>query len=132
MSSIVSGYEYDIFISYRHNNNRSGCVTEFVAALQEELAATYEVIWVYNHLPSEKSLPPMEQAIQHSLQLDDAIAESHLAMARMKMIMHFNILKRQQKCMRGMLYFKYTIRSFPEFEKDPRTKLLFKIIGLPY
>ena len=40
MSSILSGYEYDIFISYRHNDNRSGWVTEFVNALQEELAAT--------------------------------------------------------------------------------------------
>ncbi len=40
MASILSGYEYDIFISYRHNDNRSGWVSEFVAALQEELAAT--------------------------------------------------------------------------------------------
>src|SRR5690349_7817702 len=40
MSSIVPGFEYDIFISYRHNDNRSGWVTEFVNALQEELAAT--------------------------------------------------------------------------------------------
>jgi TolB-like protein len=40
MPSIVSGFEYDIFISYRHNDNRSGWVTEFVNALQEELAAT--------------------------------------------------------------------------------------------
>jgi TolB-like protein len=40
MASIVPGYEYDIFISYRHNDNRSGWVTEFVNALQEELAAT--------------------------------------------------------------------------------------------
>jgi TolB-like protein/HD superfamily phosphodiesterase/Flp pilus assembly protein TadD len=40
MASIVSGFEYDIFISYRHNDNRSGWVTEFVKALQEELAAT--------------------------------------------------------------------------------------------
>jgi TolB-like protein len=40
MASIVQGYEYDIFISYRHNDNRSGWVTEFVAALKEELAAT--------------------------------------------------------------------------------------------
>ncbi len=40
MASIVPGYEYDIFISYRHNDNRSGWVSEFVAALQEELAAT--------------------------------------------------------------------------------------------
>src|SRR5450759_1678946 len=40
MASIVPGYEYDIFISYRHNDNRSCWVTEFVAALQEELSAT--------------------------------------------------------------------------------------------
>jgi len=40
MSSILPGYEYDIFISYRHNDNRSGWVTEFVKALREELAAT--------------------------------------------------------------------------------------------
>jgi len=39
MPSIITGYEYDIFISYRQNDNRSGWVTEFVAALQEELAA---------------------------------------------------------------------------------------------
>lgn len=40
MASILSGYEYDIFISYRHNDNRSDWVTEFVNALKEELAAT--------------------------------------------------------------------------------------------
>jgi eukaryotic-like serine/threonine-protein kinase len=40
MPSIVPGFEYDIFISYRHNDNRSGWVTDFVNALQEELAAT--------------------------------------------------------------------------------------------
>ena len=48
MSSILSGFEYDIFISYRHNDNRSGWVTEFVKALQEELAATIkEPVSVY-------------------------------------------------------------------------------------
>jgi len=40
MASILPGYEYDIFISYRHNDNRSGWVTEFVKNLQEELATT--------------------------------------------------------------------------------------------
>lgn len=40
MPSIVPGFEYDIFISYRQNDNRSGWVTEFVRNLQEELAAT--------------------------------------------------------------------------------------------
>ncbi len=38
MPSLIQGFEYDIFISYRHN--RSGWVTEFVEALQEELAST--------------------------------------------------------------------------------------------
>ena len=48
MSSIVEGFEYDIFISYRHNDNRSDWVTEFVKALQEELAATIkEPISIY-------------------------------------------------------------------------------------
>ncbi len=40
MASIFSGYEYDIFISYRQNDNRTGWVTDFVKALQDELAAT--------------------------------------------------------------------------------------------
>jgi TolB-like protein len=40
MPSVIQGFEYDIFISYRHNDNRSGWVTDFVNALQEELAAT--------------------------------------------------------------------------------------------
>ncbi|KAA9339125.1 hypothetical protein F0P96_00385 [Hymenobacter busanensis] len=41
MPAILPGYEYDIFISYRHNDNLfDGWVTEFVNRLQEELAAT--------------------------------------------------------------------------------------------
>ncbi len=40
MSSLIEGFEYDVFISYRQNDNRSGWVTEFVQQLQEELAAT--------------------------------------------------------------------------------------------
>src|SRR6185369_8325911 len=40
MPSLHPGFEYDIFISYRQNDNRSGWVTEFVKILEEELAAT--------------------------------------------------------------------------------------------
>src|SRR5688572_10320073 len=40
MPSLLADFEYDIFISYRHNDNRSGWVTDFVNALQEELAST--------------------------------------------------------------------------------------------
>jgi TolB-like protein len=48
MASIIPGYQYDIFISYRHNDNRSGWVTDFIAALQDELASTMkEPVSVY-------------------------------------------------------------------------------------
>jgi len=40
MPALIPEYEYDIFISYRHNDNRTGWVTDFVEALQDELAAT--------------------------------------------------------------------------------------------
>lgn len=40
MASILPDFEYDIFISYRQNDNRSGWVSDFVKALEEELAAT--------------------------------------------------------------------------------------------
>lgn len=41
MASIFSGYEYDIFVSYRHNDNQyDGWVTEFVEKLRRELVAT--------------------------------------------------------------------------------------------
>src|SRR6267142_2234877 len=40
MSSIVSGFEYDIFISYRHNDNLDGWVTDFVHNLEKELKGT--------------------------------------------------------------------------------------------
>jgi TolB-like protein/Tfp pilus assembly protein PilF len=41
MPSIVSGYGYDIFISYRQNDNKyDGWVSEFVTNLQRELEAT--------------------------------------------------------------------------------------------
>lgn len=48
MPSILTGFEYDIFISYRQNDNRSGWVTDFVKHLNEELAATFkEPVSVY-------------------------------------------------------------------------------------
>lgn len=41
MASRVTGFEYDIFISYRHNDNKyDGWVTEFVSNLRKELEAT--------------------------------------------------------------------------------------------
>jgi len=43
MASLINGYEYDIFISYRHKDNRyDRWVTEFVANLQKELDSTFK------------------------------------------------------------------------------------------
>ncbi len=49
MSSIIEGYNYDIFISYRQKDNKyDGWVTEFVKNLKKELEATFkEEISVY-------------------------------------------------------------------------------------
>jgi non-specific serine/threonine protein kinase len=49
MSSIIQGYEYDIFISYRQKDNKyDGWITEFVNNLTKELEATFkEEVSVY-------------------------------------------------------------------------------------
>ena len=49
MASLISGFEYDIFISYRQKDNKyDGWVTEFVNNLNRELEATFkEEIGVY-------------------------------------------------------------------------------------
>lgn len=43
MASVIPGYEYDIFISYRQNDNKGDrWVSEFVTALKSELGATFK------------------------------------------------------------------------------------------
>ena len=49
MASLIPGYEYDVFISYRQKDNKyDGWVSEFVENLKKELEATFkEEISVY-------------------------------------------------------------------------------------
>ena len=48
MPSIVPDFEYDIFISYRHNDNLDGWVTDFVLDLEKELKSTLkDSLFVY-------------------------------------------------------------------------------------
>ena len=43
MSSIIEGYNYDIFISYRQKDNKGDrWVSEFVEALKTELESTFK------------------------------------------------------------------------------------------
>ncbi len=48
MASLIPAYEYDIFISYRHNDNLDGWVSDFVRNLEKELRGTIkEPVSVY-------------------------------------------------------------------------------------
>lgn len=43
MASLLSGYEYDIFVSYRQKDNKhDGWVTSFVEHLKGELESTFK------------------------------------------------------------------------------------------
>ncbi len=45
MASLLPGYEYDIFISYRQKANKhDGWVTEFVNNLKGELESTFKEV----------------------------------------------------------------------------------------
>ena len=50
------------------------------------IASCYLNMWFYRHLPSAYCLPLMKQATEQALQLDNGIAESYLALARMKLL----------------------------------------------
>lgn len=49
------------------------------------LASCYLNLWFFSHIPPEQSLPELTRSALLSLELDDELAESHLAVARMKM-----------------------------------------------
>ena len=50
------------------------------------IASCYLNMWFYRHLPSAYCLPLMQEATEKALQLDDGIAESYLALARMQLL----------------------------------------------
>ncbi len=70
MSSLLPEFEYDIFISYRHKDNKSdGWVTEFVRTLRSELEATFkEDISIYF------DENPHDGLLQHH-EVDDSLRE---------------------------------------------------------
>ena len=50
------------------------------------IASCYLNMWFYRHLPSAHCLPLMKRATEQALALDNRIAESYIALARMQML----------------------------------------------
>lgn len=72
MPSILSQYEYDIFVSYRHNDNKyDGWVTEFVEKLNRELDATLKdkLTIFFDKNPKEglQDTHHVDQSINHKI-----------------------------------------------------------------
>jgi TolB-like protein len=69
MPSIVSGYEYDIFISYRQKDNKGDrWVSEFIDALKTELESTFKE----------------EISVYYDINLHDGLLETHDVNATLK------------------------------------------------
>jgi adenylate cyclase len=97
---------YQLYLQGRFYYNKWGGADSFNKAIEYfraaiEIEPSYALayagiayscfsLWFFNYLPPEKSLPQMKQAMQHSLQLDDEIAESHIVIARMKFYYEWN------------------------------------------
>ena len=69
MASTLPEYEYDIFISYWHNDNLDGWVTDFVHALEKELKATLknEVSIYFDKNPHD--------GLQETIAVDESLAK---------------------------------------------------------
>lgn len=72
MASIIPGFQYDIFVSYRHNDNKyDGWVTEFVEKLSQELDATLKdkVSIYFDKNPKEglQETHHVDQSIQNKI-----------------------------------------------------------------
>ena len=93
---------YQHYLHGRYYHNKFAGVEEYNKAIKYfqsaiELEPTYAIayagiascylnMWFYRHLPASYCLPLMKQATEQALALDDSIAESYLALARMQML----------------------------------------------
>jgi len=97
---------YELYLRARFYHNKFGgsddyhkAIGYFRAALEIDpayaiaysgIASCYLNMWFYRHMPAAKALPLMKEATGQALALDDAIAESYLALARMQMLYEWN------------------------------------------
>jgi TolB-like protein len=64
------------------------------------VASCYLNLWHFEILPADQSLPNMIKATYKSMEIDDQIAESHLAMARLRMWYEYDMKEAQKEFQR--------------------------------
>lgn len=105
MPSLVPGYEYDIFISYRHNDNLDGWVTDFVQHLEMELRGTIkETLTLYFDKDPHDGLLEMHH-------VDESLA------TKLKSVIFIPIVS-QTYCAQNSFAWKHELRAFVEKAKS--------------
>ena len=114
MSSLIPGFEYDVFISYRQNDNRSGWVTEFVKNLQEELSATIKdpVSIYFDSNPHD--------GLHENHDVDDSLRE------KLKSVILISIIS-QTYCDIRSFAWKHEFLAFKQLANDDRLGLKIKV-----
>jgi TolB-like protein/tetratricopeptide (TPR) repeat protein len=115
MSSLVPGYEYDIFISYRQKDNKyDGWVTGFVANLKGELEATFaEEISVYF------DINPQDGLLENH-DVNDSLKE------KLKCLVFIPVISRTY-CKAGSFAWENEFKAFVELAKEDQFGLKVKL-----
>jgi len=115
MPSLIPGYEYDIFISYRQKDNKNdGWVTEFVDHLKRELESTFkEEISLYFDLNPHNG-------ILETHDVDDSLKQ------KLKCLIFIPVISRVY-CDPGSFAWKYEFKVFAEQASQDRFGLKIKL-----
>ena len=117
MASIVSGYSYDIFISYRQKDNTyDGWVTEFVGNLRKELEATFK-----NEVNIFFDANPID-GLHETHDVDDSLRD------KLKCLVFIPIIS-QTYCDPSCFAWKNELLSFKQMANDDAIGMKVKLSG---
>jgi TolB-like protein/Tfp pilus assembly protein PilF len=115
MASVIEGYNYDIFISYRHKDNKyDGWVTEFVNNLKKELEATFKE----------------EISIYFDNNLHDGLLETHDVDAslkeKLKCLIFMPVISRTY-CDPKSFAWEHEFKAFVEYASQANSSMMVKL-----
>lgn len=79
------------------------------------MASCYLNLWFYRHLPSDQSLPLMQEATAKALQLDPQITESYLALARMELLYNWDFDRAAQAFRKALEFNRNTAELYGQY-----------------